>query len=132
MSSLNDDISSNVLRQMKAGGFDFTRIHPIEFYAVFPDEAGARRAAGFSLLRRRRAQAGELTVQHHGAAEHRREVQDQQDVDLRRLEEDRDQRHRDELCPQPERARAGPAIAEHEHERQHIYVNRDQHVHKQQ
>jgi len=46
MSSLNDDISSNVLRQMKAGGFDFTRIHPIEFYAVFPDEAGARRAAG--------------------------------------------------------------------------------------
>ncbi|MBF8731348.1 MULTISPECIES: ribonuclease E inhibitor RraB [Pseudomonas] len=46
MSSQNDDISSNVLRQMKAGGFDFTRIHPIEFYAVFPDEAGARRAAG--------------------------------------------------------------------------------------
>ena len=44
MSSQNDDISSNVLRQMKAGGFDFTRIHPIEFYAVFPDEAGARRA----------------------------------------------------------------------------------------
>ncbi|MFB4393782.1 MULTISPECIES: ribonuclease E inhibitor RraB [unclassified Pseudomonas] len=46
MSSHNDDISSSVLRQMKAGGFDFTRIHPIEFYAVFPDEAGARRAAG--------------------------------------------------------------------------------------
>ncbi|HEN8713618.1 MULTISPECIES: ribonuclease E inhibitor RraB [Pseudomonas] len=46
MSSQNDDISSNVLRQMKAGGFDFSRIHPIEFYAVFPDEAGARRAAG--------------------------------------------------------------------------------------
>ncbi|MHC6224636.1 ribonuclease E inhibitor RraB [Pseudomonas sp. X10] len=46
MSSQNDDISSSVLRQMKAGGFDFTRIHPIEFYAVFPDEAGARRAAG--------------------------------------------------------------------------------------
>ncbi|MEJ5906443.1 ribonuclease E inhibitor RraB [Pseudomonas kermanshahensis] len=46
MSSQNDDISSNVLRQMKAGGFDFTRIHPIEFYAIFPDEAGARRAAG--------------------------------------------------------------------------------------
>ena len=46
MSSQNGDISSNVLRQMKAGGFDFTRIHPIEFYAVFPDEAGARRAAG--------------------------------------------------------------------------------------
>ena len=45
MSSQNDDISSNVLRQMKAGGFDFTQIHPIEFYAVFPDEAGARRAA---------------------------------------------------------------------------------------
>ncbi|MDZ3990489.1 hypothetical protein PspTeo4_01512 [Pseudomonas sp. Teo4] len=46
MSSQNDDISSNVLRQMKAGGFDFTRIHPIEFYAVFPDEAGARRPPG--------------------------------------------------------------------------------------
>ena len=46
MSSQNDDISSNVLRQMKAGGFDFTRIHPIEFYAVFPDEDKARRAAG--------------------------------------------------------------------------------------
>ncbi|MGY4523523.1 ribonuclease E inhibitor RraB [Pseudomonas sp. UBA4617] len=46
MSSQNDDISSNVLRQMKAGGFDFTQIHPIEFYAVFPDEDGARRAAG--------------------------------------------------------------------------------------
>ncbi|HAB03055.1 MAG TPA: ribonuclease E inhibitor RraB [Pseudomonas sp.] len=46
MSSQSDDISSNVLRQMKAGGFDFTRIHPIEFYAVFPDEAAARRAAG--------------------------------------------------------------------------------------
>ncbi len=46
MSSQNDDISSSVLRQMKAGGFDFTRIHPIEFYAVFPDEAGAREAAG--------------------------------------------------------------------------------------
>lgn len=45
MSSQNDDISSDVLRQMKAGGFDFTQIHPIEFYAVFPDEAGARRAA---------------------------------------------------------------------------------------
>jgi len=46
MRSQNDDISSNVLRQMKAGGFDFTQIHPIEFYAIFPDEAGARRAAG--------------------------------------------------------------------------------------
>lgn len=45
MSSQYDDISSSVLRQMKAGGFDFTRIHPIEFYAVFPDEAAARRAA---------------------------------------------------------------------------------------
>ncbi|MBJ9975689.1 ribonuclease E inhibitor RraB [Pseudomonas sp. S75] len=46
MSSQNDDISTSVLRQMKAGGFDFTRIHPIEFYAVFPDEDGARQAAG--------------------------------------------------------------------------------------
>ncbi|ANC04416.1 MULTISPECIES: ribonuclease E inhibitor RraB [Pseudomonas] len=46
MSSQNEDISSSVLRQMKAGGFDFTQIHPIEFYATFPDEVGARRAAG--------------------------------------------------------------------------------------
>ncbi|ATR84246.1 ribonuclease E inhibitor RraB [Pseudomonas sp. FFUP_PS_473] len=46
MSSQYDDISINVLRSMKEGGFDFARIHPIEFYAVFPDEERARRAAG--------------------------------------------------------------------------------------
>ena len=41
-----EDISSHVLRRMKEGGFDFARIHPIEFYAIFPDEERARRAAG--------------------------------------------------------------------------------------
>jgi len=41
-----EDISSNVLRRMKDGGFDFSRFHPIEFYAIFPDEERARRAAG--------------------------------------------------------------------------------------
>ncbi|UVJ42748.1 ribonuclease E inhibitor RraB [Pseudomonas sp. LS1212] len=41
-----EDISSSVLRRMKEGGFDFARIHPIEFYAIFPDEERARRAAG--------------------------------------------------------------------------------------
>ena len=46
MSSTDHDLSTDVLRQMKAGGFDFTRFHPIEFYAVFPDERTARRAAG--------------------------------------------------------------------------------------
>ena len=41
-----EDISSHVLRRMKEGGFDFAKVHPIEFYAVFPDEGGARTAAG--------------------------------------------------------------------------------------
>jgi len=41
-----EDISTHVLRRMKEGGFDFARIHPIEFYAVFPDEERARQAAG--------------------------------------------------------------------------------------
>jgi hypothetical protein len=41
-----EDISSVLLQKMKEGGFDFTAIHPIEFYAVFPDENGARAAAG--------------------------------------------------------------------------------------
>ena len=41
-----EDLSSYVLRRMKEGGFDFSRIHPIEFYAIFPDEERARRAAG--------------------------------------------------------------------------------------
>ncbi|MDD1969298.1 ribonuclease E inhibitor RraB [Pseudomonas sp. NPDC090203] len=40
-----EDISTHVLRRMKEGGFDFARIHPIEFYAVFPDEKRARQAA---------------------------------------------------------------------------------------
>ena len=39
------DISSTVLRRMKEGGFDFARAHPIEFYAIFPDEERARQAA---------------------------------------------------------------------------------------
>lgn len=46
MSSQYEDISTTVLRRMKEGGFNFTQIHPIEFYAVFPDEDRARRAAG--------------------------------------------------------------------------------------
>jgi len=41
-----EDISTVLLRKMKEGGFDFAAIHPIEFYAVFPDEDGARAAAG--------------------------------------------------------------------------------------
>ena len=41
-----EDISTSVLRRMKEGGFDFSRFHPIEFYAIFPDEERARRAAG--------------------------------------------------------------------------------------
>ena len=41
-----EDISTHVLRRMKEGGFDFASIHPIEFYAVFPDEKRARTAAG--------------------------------------------------------------------------------------
>jgi len=40
-----EDISTHVLRRMKEGGFDFARIHPIEFYATFPDEDRARLAA---------------------------------------------------------------------------------------
>jgi len=40
-----EDVSSHVLRRMKEGGFDFARIHPIEFYAIFPDEERARQAA---------------------------------------------------------------------------------------
>jgi len=41
-----EDISTRVLRSMKEGGFDFSQFHPIEFYAIFPDEERARRAAG--------------------------------------------------------------------------------------
>lgn len=42
----SEDIGNTVLRQMREGGFDFARVHPIEFYAIFADEAQARRAAG--------------------------------------------------------------------------------------
>ncbi len=41
-----EDVSNNVLRRMKEGGFDFARVHPIEFYAIFPDEERARQVAG--------------------------------------------------------------------------------------
>lgn len=43
--TFQDDVSTNVLRRMKEGGFDFARVHPIEFYAIFPDEERARKAA---------------------------------------------------------------------------------------
>ena len=43
--AFHDDASSKVLRRMKEGGFDITRFHPIEFYAIFPDEERARLAA---------------------------------------------------------------------------------------
>lgn len=40
--AFQDDVSNNVLRRMKEGGFDFARVHPIEFYAIFPNEERAR------------------------------------------------------------------------------------------
>lgn len=43
--AFHDDASSKVLHRMKEGGFDFSRLHPIEFYAIFPDEERARMAA---------------------------------------------------------------------------------------
>ncbi|MGP0175253.1 ribonuclease E inhibitor RraB [Pseudomonas sp. NCHU5208] len=43
--ALHDDASTSVLRRMKEGGFDFAQFHPIEFYAIFPDEERARMAA---------------------------------------------------------------------------------------
>ncbi|WP_421681576.1 ribonuclease E inhibitor RraB [Stutzerimonas urumqiensis] len=43
--TFHEDVSSTVLRRMKEGGFDFARAHPIEFYAIFPDEKRARIAA---------------------------------------------------------------------------------------
>jgi hypothetical protein len=43
--AFQDDVSTNVLRRMKEGGFDFARVHPIEFYAIFPNEDRAREAA---------------------------------------------------------------------------------------
>lgn len=42
---LYEDLSQNVLHRMKEGGFDFAQFHPIEFYAIFPDEDRARKAA---------------------------------------------------------------------------------------
>lgn len=43
--TFHEDVSSNVLMRMKEGGFDFARVHPIEFYAVFPDRECASVAA---------------------------------------------------------------------------------------
>lgn len=43
--AMHDDVSSNVLQRMKEGGFDFAAFHPIEFYAIFPDEERARTVA---------------------------------------------------------------------------------------
>lgn len=43
--TFHEDVSSTVLRRMKEGGFDFARVHPIDFYAIFPDEKRARIAA---------------------------------------------------------------------------------------
>lgn len=43
--TLHEDVSVAVLRRMKEGGFDFARVHPIEFYAILPDEDRARRVA---------------------------------------------------------------------------------------
>ncbi|VXC38507.1 conserved hypothetical protein [Pseudomonas sp. 8Z] len=44
--AMHEDASTSVLRRMKEGGFDFAQFHPIEFYAIFPDEERARMAAG--------------------------------------------------------------------------------------
>lgn len=43
--AFQDDVSTNVLRRMKEGGFDFARVHPIEFYVIFSEEAHAREVA---------------------------------------------------------------------------------------
>ncbi|HLV17491.1 MAG TPA: ribonuclease E inhibitor RraB [Pseudomonas sp.] len=43
--TLHEDVSNAVLSRMKESGFDFARVHPIEFYAIFPSEEAARRAA---------------------------------------------------------------------------------------
>ncbi len=43
--SLHDDVSPTLLHRMKDHGFDFSRVHPIEFYAILPDEGRARLAA---------------------------------------------------------------------------------------
>lgn len=41
---LHEDVSGGVLRRMKEGGFDFASVHPIEFYAIFPDQDRALKA----------------------------------------------------------------------------------------
>lgn len=43
--TFHEDVSSNVLLRMKEGGFDFARVHPIEFYAVFQAQEQACVAA---------------------------------------------------------------------------------------
>ena len=43
--TFHEDVSSTVLRRMKEGGFDFARVHPIDFYAVFSEQDRAQRAA---------------------------------------------------------------------------------------
>jgi hypothetical protein len=60
-----EDISSSVLRRMKEGGFDFSRFHPIEFYAIFPDEERARRAAGH--FHRGESMNAQISVRDDGA-----------------------------------------------------------------
>lgn len=40
-----DEISRNMLLQMKKGGFDFAAFHPIEFYAILPDLQAAQAVA---------------------------------------------------------------------------------------
>ena len=44
--SASESNSSSLLQRMKEGGFDFAQFHPIEFYAIFPDEERARQVAG--------------------------------------------------------------------------------------
>lgn len=44
--SLHEQFSQSLLHRMKDHGFDFSRVHPIEFYAILPDEDCARQAAG--------------------------------------------------------------------------------------
>ena len=44
--SLHEQCSQSLLHHMKDHGFDFTRVHPIDFYAILPDETLARQAAG--------------------------------------------------------------------------------------
>ena len=47
--TLHEDVSNTVLRRMKESGFDFARVHPIEFYAIFPDEVSARSDGSWNL-----------------------------------------------------------------------------------